>query len=467
MRRAFAVLIVLTAAVAGAGPRAAAQQKTWTGEWVLPTKPDKDIKFSDWVGDRQVFFPFRGIMPFLVRDDRDGWLRIHDGHREGWADKADFVRVSEAPAYFHRRVEANPKDTYALYMRGTGWLRKGESDFAIKDFDECIRLNPSDTAAYNSRGIAWSQKQDYDRAIADYDEAIRLNPQYMLAFNNRGLAWQARKDYDRALHDFDEALRIDPNYVSAYLNRGLVWQAKKDYGRAMQDFDEAIRLDPKSATAYRMRGNLWRIRKENDRALRDLDEAIRLDPSYAFTWSLRGGVQARLKSYDKSTSDYSEAIRLSPKDAWSHLGRSVTLMLQRRPEAAGGFQAVIDVEQGRGKWTPYAMILGHFAARMAGDEARARAYLTDPAAKPDERWPQPILRYLRGEVDEPTLLRLAIDDDKRTEAHCYLGLDRVLRGRRPAAVAHFRWVKDFGTVTFIEYTIALAELERLEGPSQR
>jgi lipoprotein NlpI len=316
--------MVLAVYLAASGAPAGAQEESWKGENVLPTKPAKDISFGDNTDGKQVYFPFSGRWPITVRDDRDGWIRIHDGVREGWADKSQFVLVRDAPAYFHRRVQADPKDTWALSMRGAGWLQKGEPDNAIKDFDECIRLDPTDSAAFYNRGIAWSDKKDYDRAIKDYDEAIRLDPKNAYAFNNRGNAWRAKKDYDRAI----------------------------------KDYDEAIRLDPKNA---------------------------------------------------------------------------------------------------------YAPILGHFAARQAKDEAAAKRFLTDSAAKLDESaWPFPVIRFLRGDLDEPALLKLASDDDKRTGARCYLGLDHLLKRRKDAALAHFRWVKDHGTPSFIEYTIAVAELERLE-----
>ena len=178
-----------------------AQEKSWVGESVLPTKPANDIRFGDLVDGKHVYFLFSGLMPFKVRADRDGWLRIHDGHREGWADKADFVLVRDAPAYFHRRVQANPKDTWALSMRGQGWLQIGEPDNAIKDFDECIRLDPTDSEAFINRGVAWVAKRDYDKAIKDYDEAIRLDPRYPVAFKNRGVAWYGKKDYEKAIKD--------------------------------------------------------------------------------------------------------------------------------------------------------------------------------------------------------------------------------------------------------------------------
>ena len=108
--------------------------------------------------------------------------------------------------------------------------------------------------------------------------------------------------------------------------------------------------------------------------------------------------------------------------------------------------------------------MGHLAARQAADEARAKRFLKDSAGKLDEVWPYPAVQFLRGEIDEPALLKLATDDDKRTEARCFLGLHRALEGDKDKALAHFRWVKEHGTANFIEYTIALAELDRLERP---
>src|SRR5262249_790067 len=95
--------IAAAALVAEAGAPAAAQEKSWVGESVLYTKPAKDIKFWDRVDGEDVYFVFVGLLPLKVRDDGDGRLRIHDGHREGWVDKADFVLVRDAPAYFDRR----------------------------------------------------------------------------------------------------------------------------------------------------------------------------------------------------------------------------------------------------------------------------------------------------------------------------------------------------------------------------
>jgi hypothetical protein len=110
------------------------------------------------------------------------------------------------------------------------------------------------------------------------------------------------------------------------------------------------------------------------------------------------------------------------------------------------------------------VIVGSLAARLGKDEAASKELLGPLAAKVDAtKWSYPIVRYLRGEVTESELLAQAVDDDKRTDAHGYLGFDAMLRGQSGPAMEHFRWVRDHGNPDYLPYTIALAELDRAGG----
>lgn len=353
--RHFVLMFGTLLAVAGPLPRAAAEdKKSWVGESVMHTKPAKQIKFGDRLDDKQVEFAFTGRLPIRVREDRDGWLRIHDGHNEGWAAKGDFVLADDAPAYFHRRVQADPGDAWALQMRGEGWHRKGEYANAIADFDECVRRDPTNSNAFSSRGNSRKMTGDYDRATEDFSEAVRLNPKYALAFVNRGNVSFAKKDYDRAIDDYDEAARLDPKTALIFNFRGNAYSVKKDYERAIKDYDEAVRLDANNTPALYFRGEAYSAKKDYDRAVRDYDEAIRLDPKFAYTF----------------------------------FSRSVAQMVTRRPGAVQGFQAVIELQGYKGDRSGYAVILGHLAAGQAGDEAAAKRFLADSAGKLDAAWPE-------------------------------------------------------------------------------
>jgi tetratricopeptide (TPR) repeat protein len=336
-------------------------------------------------------------------------------------------------------------------------------DKAIKDFDEAIKLSPSFAWAFHNRGMAWSVQKEYDKAINDYDESIRLAPA-SATFLNRGGAWGEKKNYDKAIKDFDEAIRLDPKDASAFHNRGYAWNIKRDYDKAIKDFNEAIRLDPKDSHAFNNRGNAQQGKKEYDKAIKDYDEAIRLDPKFTWPINNRGIAWLNKKDYEKAIKDFDGAIRVEPKFAMAHFHRALVQMLAQRPGAADRFKSVIDLQAWKEELATYAVILGHFAARQATDEAGAKKFLKDATGKLDDAWPYPVVQFLRGEIEEPVLLAQATDDDKRTDARCFLGLDLALKGHTNEALVHFRWVKDHGNTTFVEYTIAVTELERLEAP---
>jgi lipoprotein NlpI len=94
--------------------------------------------------------------------------------------------------------------------RGTAYLRKGDSDRALRDFDAALKIDPGDVVALNRRGEAHSAKADFTRALADYSEAVRLNPRYPLAFRNRARLYFYRGDFAAAAEDFRFAEQADP-----------------------------------------------------------------------------------------------------------------------------------------------------------------------------------------------------------------------------------------------------------------
>ena len=94
---------------------------------------------------------------------------------------------------------------------------------------------------------------------------------------------------------------------------------------------------------------------------------------------------------------------------------------------------------------------------------RRRSFAAGPADVPAIGLDGKPVALRAGEIDEAAVLKQASDDDKRTEARCYLGIHHALGGRKPEALAHFRWVKEHGNPSTFEYRLAVAELDRLAG----
>ena len=99
------------------------------------------------------------------------------------------------------------------------------------------------------------------------------------------------------------------------------------------------------------------------------------------------------------------------------------------------------------------------------DSLTRQEILLDEAARRCDvsSWPYPIAKYLRGEIDESTLIAAATDDDRLTDVHCFLGLKAESENKKDAALTHFRWVKEHGNPGFFQYAIGVCELDGLEG----
>jgi lipoprotein NlpI len=101
-------------------------------------------------------------------------------------------------------------DRAAAYVhRGTIFLRRGDTERAISDYDAALQLRPGDVVALNRRGEARSNRAEFIKALADYDQAVRLNPRYPLAFRNRARIHFYRGDFVAAAEDFRTAESID------------------------------------------------------------------------------------------------------------------------------------------------------------------------------------------------------------------------------------------------------------------
>ena len=124
---------------------------------------------------------------------------------------------------------------------------------------------------------------------------------------------------------------------------------------------------------------------------------------------------------------------------------------------------MLDLDGWRAGSSVSAVLLGHVAALRRNHLDEAKKWLDDAAVRCDtSAWPYPIVKYLRGELDEAKLLADADNNDKAIKARCYVGLDLVQKGQNQAALGHFRWIKEHGNPRVTEYAISIAEAKRLE-----
>lgn len=251
-----------------------AQNPSWEGKTILVKRTGIDIGHVDAKG-KDVVTDTIDEISYKVLNEEDGWIRIKTARgKYGWFLRDDAVLLEDAPAYFTKKIQQNPKNAKAYQSRATALTLKGDLDGAAADLKAAIKLKPLDAFLYNSLGIIASRKKDYDQAIANYTKSIAFNAKQPFAFNNRGTALFDKKEYEPAIADFNQAIQLDPSYASAYLHRGMAQEAKQDYAKAIADYGEANRLDANALPPYN--GLAWLLATCPQDKLRDGKKALAL-----------------------------------------------------------------------------------------------------------------------------------------------------------------------------------------------
>jgi tetratricopeptide (TPR) repeat protein len=186
----------------------------------------------------------------------------------------------DSETLFRHALEVTENNWLAHLNLGSALDEKGQTDEAIREFEEAIRLKSGYVLAHNNLGVAIVKKGQIDEGISQYHEAIRLKPDYALAHSNLGLALVEKGQIEEAIREFQEAIRLKPDFAEAHSNLGMALVRKGQIGEAIREFQEAIRLKPDFAEAHYNLGMALVRKSQIDEAITEFQEAIRLKPDF-------------------------------------------------------------------------------------------------------------------------------------------------------------------------------------------
>ena len=302
----------------------------------------------------------------------------------------------------------------------------------------------------------------YDASLKLFQEAARLKPKETTAHYGVIQNFLALKRLDEAVSIYRQAVADKPDNAVAQYALGLSLDRAGKLEEAVKHYKEAVRLAPAVALHRYNLGNTLGTLGQSEAAIAELKEAVRLAPKYVDAHTVLGMEYHALGRFEESIAHLSDALRLDPTNEYALPSRSPTyLVLNRGAESAADAEKFIAAHGWKHEQSVYMALFGSFGYRLSGKEAEARKLLETAAKNIDtSRWVAPAVQYLLGAMSADDLLKLAIDNDKMTEARAYIGMNLLLSGKREEALPHLRWVIENGNKTFHEYFFVKAALER-------
>jgi tetratricopeptide (TPR) repeat protein len=163
------------------------------------------------------------------------------------------------------------------------FLRRGELDKAILEFQAALDIRSRNTETHyslgaalieNNIGNAFARKQLWDDAIDHLQKAVRLRPDYVDAYFNLGSVLFQQHRIDQAIAQWQKALAIRPTDAEAHRNIASALRKQGNVKGAIAEYEQALNITPEDSVAL---NNLaWILATCSDASMRDGARSVTL-----------------------------------------------------------------------------------------------------------------------------------------------------------------------------------------------
>jgi protein O-mannosyl-transferase len=163
------------------------------------------------------------------------------------------------------------------------FLRRGELDKAVSEFQAALDIRSRNTQTHyslgaaliqNNMGNALARKDLWDEAIDHLQEAIRLRPDYADAYFNLGSVLFQQGRIDQAIAQWQKALAIRPTDAEAHRSVAGALRKQGNVKEAIAEYEQALNMTPEDSVA--LNGLAWILATSSDASMRDGARAVKL-----------------------------------------------------------------------------------------------------------------------------------------------------------------------------------------------
>lgn len=108
-----------------------------------------------------------------------------------------------------KKLETDPNDAKALFLRGSSLFKKRQYNESINDFNEVLLFDPTHVECLYTRGMAYSRIGEQERAILDFTNVMDIASDHVNAAFARAACYNAIGQFSRAIEDYNFALSMD------------------------------------------------------------------------------------------------------------------------------------------------------------------------------------------------------------------------------------------------------------------
>ena len=197
-----------------------------------------------------------------------------------------------------QRTQGAAERSQLLGNIGRHYLKDGDYEKAVWEYQKALGMNPKLVAAYNGIGIAYTMLEKYEEAVAAQQKALELQPDFAKAHAGLGLAYLRQHETKLALTHYRQAVALDPQFLEARQKIAIILLNDGRYAEATDAYLTIVRLNPDDAEAYHNLGLCYAHRaREGDDTSENLTTAalVAFEKAVALSVSVVGGVEPSIR----------------------------------------------------------------------------------------------------------------------------------------------------------------------------
>ena len=287
-------------------------------------------------------------------------LALHYGmmHR-----RDDMVKVLE-------QIKTHSKDFPQAYITvGDFYLRLGDADAAIKEYNEGIQKDPKKKADYQKRKIEVLMRQgkrteaaelnqqvlkdnpkdndaqgleatllldkgDVAHALAELQSVVTHAPENAVARFNLGRAHMARQEWEQARQMFTKAIELRPDYIAARIELARLEVTRGEFDAALKAAAAVLAIDRNNVNARLIESAALMGQRKFGDSRQLLDGMLKTNPNSPDVYFQLGVVDLTESKYKEAEEAFRKCYELSPTNLRGLMGMVETDMVQNKPDDA-------------------------------------------------------------------------------------------------------------------------------------
>ena len=188
---------------------------------------------------------------------------------------------AEALQAYQKAIELNPTYSPAFAGIGEHFLRQDDYLTAKGWYERALHTigGGDNPLLLNDLGVVYLKLGQLDNAVKQFEQAVSLHPYRAVFWSNLGRAQALLGRHDQAVRTFQQALTLDPNQAGPHKNLGMLYFLRGQYQEAVVHFQQAVSREP-DPQSYLNLGMAYLKLHNATLARTAWEKALALNPQY-------------------------------------------------------------------------------------------------------------------------------------------------------------------------------------------